>query len=51
MTSSCFHVCDDIRNMTEGTAPDSVKWHVRMNIDKLRTYLYDAVVFHLYDNA
>lgn len=49
--SSCFHVCNDIRDMTEGAVPDFVEWHVRMDISKLRSCLCDAAEFYLYNNA
>lgn len=51
MTSSYFHVCDDIRDMTESAVPDSMKWYVRMDISKLRSCLCNAAEFYLYNNA
>ena len=46
-----LHACDSIGDMTESTAPDLIKRHVRIDIGKLCMCLCDAAEHCLRDNA
>lgn len=46
-----LHACDTIGDMTESTAPDLVKRHVRIDIGKLCTCLCNAAETCLHNNS